>query len=375
MDYPEREKHRSIMVHEGMTAAIKRCDGFTLIDLSILLMICAILVTPVLKQVDLHYINIRLGTTDSNMFTVKAAVDQYYMLNGSYPCPADPTLSPDDATYGASVAPCDTGADPVVGAVPFKDIRVPVSATLDGYKNKLTYAVSRNLVNPATFNNGGTLDLRQLKKVAGTPVTFTDEADTGGHFVLISHGRDGMGAYTADGNQPNPCVAGSVESENCDNDKVFLHHSYRTSDVTGANYFDDRTNFQYTSNFRVWQTSPADITDIFSSDAVYIGIGTKNPEVPLDVTENIRTQGGNTQATGFCEEDVDSTNCFSAKIIGGSGTGCSEPLDADPKSPMAGIQYGGATCSAGIPGLVNTSCPSGEMVTGIVGGVIQCGAP
>lgn len=346
---------------------IRQDDGFTLIDLSIILIVAALLLVPIAKRVQIEYQDRKFGVSSANESESQLALMQFFDLNNRFPCPADPTLGPSDKKYGEEV--CSGASDPIVGGLPFKQLKLPIETTLDGYGNKITYAVSRNVTNPATFSAGGTIKLVDTLD-DGTPQPPT----TGNIFVLISHGPDGLGAYTAEGNLVADCTTAppSNQTENCDGDDTFNMHLNRQAYTNDANYFDDFLRAQRNlSDLDPWQISDTDPDDIYSPRSVKIGIGTDKPKAELDVAGNIRAREGNAEAGVYCISDPDNPaepdDCFSPTLIGGTGDRCSD-------SAMTGISYGGLDCDVRVTKIIGKCSGTNRYIIGIKpNGEVVCG--
>lgn len=274
-----------VRVIVSMIPAFRRNGGFSLIELSIILMIASMLTVTVLYQYR-DWRNSKIaGDTESRRNIVSNALTLFITNFGRLPAPADPTLSNSapsagyeaaPATYGGAVGECngavcrvagfkdtplDTNStnDPVlIGAVPYAALGIsPVDAT-DGWGNKFTYAVTEYLTN-SSVNRGGAF-------AAGMAPIFNDQAgairmeetvaeqvsdlsapsgfrytgnvlapnpsqnpDFAGSnklnsfmLVVVSHGPDGKGAYTYGGVLNSPCSGVGRDLENCDGDADFI---------------------------------------------------------------------------------------------------------------------------------------------------------
>ena len=246
-----------------------------------------------------------------------------------------------DAAYGT--ADCTlAGANVIAGAVPFVDLRIPVSASLDGYKNKINYVVSRNVTALATFAAGGAITFQAVDLADFVTINTTS---TTGHYALLSHGQNGNGAFASSGAVvaacPNPVAA--RDDENCNGDATFLFPNTIQARVNNPQYMDDWAVFQTTSPTRIWMISNANPDDIFSNSGL-IGIGTNTPQVGLDVAGNVRTTGGNTHSNNYFDDDLGSATWFETDMIAGGGISC------PPNQVMTGIQFGGPICGVAAAG-------------------------
>ncbi len=380
-------------------AAQNEC-GFTLIDVAILTLVIGLLAAPWIQSYNTQQKRLEIASTNGNFAEITAAISAYYFNNGYYPCPADPTLGPDDITFGqenrtddgdpATVDDCVTNSgDPNLpnpgdtvmwGAIPHKALKLHVDQTLDMRRHKITYSVTTDKTKDTTFNNPG---IMQTQIVNNNENCETDPPPipvitNGVHVTLISAGEDGAGAYDINGNLFAACNSTgtpTLDSENCDRDTVFIlpKCALNTNTTAGALFYDD---LAYSGDWvdnpsRIWDdaTDPANIGSIVG----HIGIATGNPEHPVDVAGNIRTSNttadpnkkGNVHAATYC--NVDGSECFEPASI----------ADYDPKmncaNAMTGIAENTAGCLQKLPGITQSKCPNGQVATGLTaGGSVIC---
>lgn len=349
-------------------------SGLTLIDMAIILMVIGILMVPALDSYKVWKQESQTGVTTQNFSSVDKAISDFYFDNGFYPCPANPALAPGAATYGDSdCITTNVGGGVLVGAVPFATLHIPLESSLDGWNDKLKYAVTQIQTTAATFSaTGGNLRINGYRLLATgecDPAGLIDPQTTTAQYVILSLGESGFGARTADGNVRGACPAmgTSADAENCNDNNTFLHHQCAQADITGAaNFYDDLVTFKAGIPSRMWTFSPVDPTDIMSS-ANSVGINNPNPTTNLDVNGNIRAVRNNTAQN--C--DVNGANCFASRIIAGY-----EPaMDCNnvPQSMgMTGVGSAKANCNPTYT--VSTGlCAAGKYVIGIDGsGGIIC---
>lgn len=213
--------------------------GFSLIELSIVLMIAGIMAAMAASAMVGRIHGKALKTTRENIDTVDKALTSYYIMNRHYPCPA-----PADAVYGGTAfakaaEKCISGGTPVlstttqengvlsainpagkgvaIGLVPFRSLGIPDSAGLDGWGNILRYAVTETLTSPASFKQtDGAIDIvsEDGKSRLSPPDTV--------QFVIVSTGGNGTGGYSGQGVSLSACPEQTPESENCDIDTTFM---------------------------------------------------------------------------------------------------------------------------------------------------------
>jgi hypothetical protein len=175
----------------------------------------------------------------SDLSNIKAALVAYQRDNHKLPCVAPrggaPTgISLADCTVaGAGTVRINTGGIFVhIGALPHITLKMGATAGEDKWANRYSYAVVESLTNPLTYTTGAGSIV--IQNNGGTNIS------TIAAFVVISHGPDGKGAYSAKGgNVGKACTATQgKDRDNClDNDAIF-----RTADLenaAGASFYDD----------------------------------------------------------------------------------------------------------------------------------------
>lgn len=335
--------------------------GFTLLDLAVSMIVIGLISAGFMATYKLYAESKAFGNTSSSLIGIKIAMDNYYFENNSYPCPADITLSADDADYGLAVSPCIGAVPFVTGGLPFKDLKLPMDFAIDGWNNKLSYTVTAAQTDPTSFTtDGGILQVTGVDET-GSAVTYApDISGFEAHYVIVSHGDDGKGAFSVEGGVAPIATCPTDQprqNENCDGDLIFFNNAFALSKELGPNYYDDLIWYTTDMPSRIWveQQNGQDIVTEIS-----IGIGTDSPTVALDVAGNIFADGGDVLADRICEQD-DNGNCFEPDLIGGSGFIC--------PSGIRGIRDGEGVCVDTISTTVIPAdrCEPGEYVVGIDG--------
>lgn len=201
--------------------------------------------------------------TSNNIAAAQAALQKYQDDNGFYPCPADPSDPLGRATNCAMPAPAGikvvsgTGGREVrIGAMPIVDMSgetklISASQAADGWRHRLTYAVTQGMA----------LDATQF--VAGQGAIIVKDAESGAvitpssNIIVLSHGEDGAGAYTAQGGGASRfhCPTDTTDAENCNDDAVFV--SGNRSYAFGGLYNDDFVEFTTATAVETTKACPA----------------------------------------------------------------------------------------------------------------------
>lgn len=188
--------------------------GFTLVELTIVLLIVSILLAGVLMPLSLQMELRRYADTKKAMDQINEALIGFVLINGRLPCPADPALADGVANAGMERLSC-TAAGTNFGVVPWVTLNVPET---DEWNGRFTYRVTAGFADavpssagcspPAAPSNAsfalcdnGDLKVRS-RATNGTPYDMTNVALPA---VFISHGKNSYGAYRSNGTQiPRP---------------------------------------------------------------------------------------------------------------------------------------------------------------------------
>jgi len=198
---------------------MKRTHGFTLVELAVALavigLLLGMLIVPLNAQVDQRHIN----DTRKQLDLITEAILGFAVTQGRLPCPATPSTPNTSAGAGTENKPASPSACNLTqGVVPWAALGLPET---DSWGRRFTYRVTGILADDpvgglqATFALTDTGDIT-VTSGGGAPVNIANAVAA----VVVSHGKNGLGAFRTDGIQ----VAGAAadELENADADATFI---------------------------------------------------------------------------------------------------------------------------------------------------------
>lgn len=221
-------------------------QGFTLIEVGVVLVIMTLVVTGLLSMFLSQLVNTQVSSTRNREDAIKTALSTFISRNNRLPCPADPLIDMNSNLYGTEVtaAGCLGGGVTATGGVahgivPFSTLGLSSEGTADGYNNRLTYAVT---VAATTVPANGHVSGMQgnIAIHNATPVSGANQLNglNPAVAVIVSHGSNGFGAYRAGSPAGTrvPLPTTTDESENTNADAAFVQKDYSEA---AANPFDD----------------------------------------------------------------------------------------------------------------------------------------
>jgi prepilin-type N-terminal cleavage/methylation domain-containing protein len=212
-------------------------NGFTLIEMAIVLMIAGLLLSGMLVPLSAQMDQKNNADTQKSLSEIREAIIGYALANGQLPCPADPTaVTGVTPTAGIARTPPCTGTNST-GVVPWATLGV---SETDAWGNRYTYRVTdyfADSIVSATYGSGcapstppnfasfalcssGTLNVLSAA-TGGTTIAGSVPA------IVISHGKNSAGAYTPKGTQILPVSSSADEQENSDGsaDNLYVSHT------------------------------------------------------------------------------------------------------------------------------------------------------
>ncbi len=236
----------------------KNNNGFSLIELSVVLVIIGFLVVAALQAYRIYDEKSKIERMNILMATVDQTLQKFYEAEGRFPCPAAVNGSAAGNDYDAeecggrfgvlNVAGTGTGRV-LIGKVPAATLGLSSDYMRDIYGSYLTYAVTQ----AATVDGGsvqGEIRVREenIDRAAGSS-TFGQIVELENHtnitYLIVSAGSSRVGAFNHDGAQIVACSGSSKDRENCNGDGVFISSLLsHASNGNGADFYDDRVAFK-----------------------------------------------------------------------------------------------------------------------------------
>ena len=418
--------------------------GFTLIELTIVILIVAVISLPLFNIYEGYIRAQKRQVTIERIDNIASQIRIFRPSTFSYPCPADRALSKDDAMFGfedcaafaaLAINTCtanggicrmsgsrdtDTPADGMnndsvlIGAVPFRSLDsitkggIAVDGSLDGWNNKITYAVSarttsyqpgRNSISVGNdFKYGVISALDEFgNTTAGIGMFDLDNADGDGNvttgkdgdaqFALVSHGRTAKGAFNLHGVNTYACDTTTIDGENCDNDSVF-RSALGDYGSNSASFSDDISYFFRDQTGDLWGyiENPAGgaTAHIRKLNAGRVGVKTGSAAVTTTLEVNGTIKAPTTLTEEICK--TNGTNCIPTRFLYDTySSNTTLPTTSDPAKQwkntcgtypdgtgqaMTSITSGQANCASSVnipvpPGGVDVDCPAGTYVQGV----------
>jgi prepilin-type N-terminal cleavage/methylation domain-containing protein len=218
----------------------KNISGFTLVEMAMVLAIIALLLGGLLPTLSTQMESQRINATNRHLDEIRQALIGFAIANGRLPCPADPAIAAGQANAGVEAvtgtACSNVANNAATGVLPWATLGVDET---DAWGNRYTYratAIFADAIGTNTFGGscpGGTAatqssfalctngNLDVLSAASSTTKVAIDVPA-----VVISHGKNGAGAYTRQGSQL-PAGGDTDEQENSDggSDNNYVSHT------------------------------------------------------------------------------------------------------------------------------------------------------
>jgi len=287
--------------------------GFTLVELSIVIIIVSLLMAGGLAVGTSMVEKAAYIDTQKQLRQIRQSLRDYYTVNGHLPCVAPLNTLPGTNGFGVAIANCSTdlstpsgtfrqGSPAIrIGMIPTRTLGLSDSAARDQYGSRIVYAVTEDLTDASLFGaqSGGITVLDKNDNIINSQAAY----------AIISTGRDRKGSYryavsTSSTAASNDCgTSGALDIENC----ILSNTTFRDApynDGDSAMFYDDL--MLWTPKFHLSSTTAASDTlwaangdeNLYSvgtdgeTSNTNVGIGTDLPSEKLDVNGNLQVANG-----------------------------------------------------------------------------------
>jgi prepilin-type N-terminal cleavage/methylation domain-containing protein len=215
-------------------------NGFTLVEMAIVLMIVGLLLGGMLVPLSAQMDQRNISDTQKAMSEIKEAIIGYALANGRLPCPATATIATGQNNAGIALT---TGSGSTLacsnatGVVPWATLGVNET---DAWGNRYTYRVTSDFADgigsntyggctPSpipTLATFGLCSVGNLNVLSAAPPAANTTVAGSVPAVIISHGKNSAGAWTTKGTQL-PVGSNADEQENSDGsaDTNYVSHT------------------------------------------------------------------------------------------------------------------------------------------------------
>ena len=204
----------------------KKSAGFTLVELSVVMILIGIVMTMGMKMLNATLDNAAFSETKFKQERIKTALISYLRTNGKLPCPDNAA----GVATGLESTPCATNQSDSFGVVPWQTLGIPRDAALDGWGNFFTYKVVNGIGATKNWTDKNALanpfSITELRNpTVGLTVqelnadgTALGNVTANAVVAIVSHGKNGFGAKTSKAATRIPTdEAGDDEKTNANN--------------------------------------------------------------------------------------------------------------------------------------------------------------
>ena len=217
----------------GPTAAINPQQGFTLVEIAVVILIITLLLGSVLVPLSTQITQRQIADATKQLDEFKESLIGFALLNGYLPCP-DKTTG-----FGANDGFEDVDAGQCVvaeGNLPWVTLGIP---NTDPWGNRHRYRVTLLF---ASRPPEPRFDLTKLGDItvcaSAPPCTVAAILTNNAPAIILSHGKNGRGAISAGTGTTNPAPTSANELANTDNDTIFVSRPASDAGSTAGEYDD-----------------------------------------------------------------------------------------------------------------------------------------
>ena len=237
-----------------------KTSGFTLLEMAVVLAILSSVIAGVLSLGNAKHEQNKHKLTAHRLNVMEQRLAYLASEADIIPCPAIINAAIGSADFGAetdctiatvagvtSRGGASLSSEEVrIGAVPIRALNLPDVYMFDGWNNRFIYIMTAQMADAGTGVSGHTTantdNVILIRDKNGNQIP-ENTADTVIAYAIVSHGKDGEGAYNKAGTVQESCDFSNLDGENCDynagdNDATFRDTAIVDS-VVSTDYYDD----------------------------------------------------------------------------------------------------------------------------------------
>ena len=240
--------------------------AYSLLELSIVILIISILITGALSVSVGSINNAKIKTTNDRQREVYKAIGNFLITNKRLPCPASLLkVKTVDADYGnavvgancsdAGVIQSGSSTNLVYGMVPSRTLGLSNDMAEDAFETKMVYIVDKNFtiasaVDPnfgvTTFSTTASTGIITVnEKPSGVTQAVTADAIV----ILISHGANKASGYNSNASTQNTRATDTDERDNDANEPTTFFNNTIFASSSNSDVFDDIVFFKRRNDF------------------------------------------------------------------------------------------------------------------------------
>lgn len=216
----------------------KNRQAYSLLELSIVIVIISILISGAMTTAVGNISNAKVKITKDRMKTIHNALGSYVTTNRKLPCPASITELKTGDNYGQALTSCSSmstssggvyvsssSSNLLYGMVPVSTLGLAKEIGEDGFEDKIAYVVDKNFTDAAnlslfpnfavpTFSTSTIINTSNNINILEKSGSATITAITNAVFVLVSYGPNKRGAFGINSSTQNPVPTDGDEISN-----------------------------------------------------------------------------------------------------------------------------------------------------------------
>ena len=249
--------------------------AFSLIELSIVLILVAVVISGVMAVSTASINNAKVKNTNQNFNEIYRAIGAFLLANKRLPCPASISKNfISDVDYGTEVVGCsgngvyqsNSSSNIVYGGLPFKALNLSANFAQDGFGSRISYVIDKRFaiandsqvnfsnITFATAPSTNNIIIKD-KLITGETILTADAI-----IVLISYGMNKSGSFNP---QDSVQLARSSDVNEMENDITNLINS-NPSTATFDNIFINQVRANLTFDDLIFYKTKKDLVEDFT---------------------------------------------------------------------------------------------------------------